>query len=81
MRALGFLAFLVVAFLVVIAVIALIDSRATGNHISKKKAKKLQSLVDQLENEATNALQVDQYDLTAHRVADLIRKTNRELNR
>lgn len=73
---------LVMAFVLLIAVgAALSDMWSSRKEGRKKQVKKLQGLMDQLENEAIAAMQVDPYDLTAHRVADLIRKTNRELNR
>lgn len=55
------------------------DSRSSGNSQAKKRLKERERLIHKIEDEVTASLQVDQYDLTAHRVADLIRQSNREL--
>lgn len=59
----------------------IMDSRSSGNHKIRKTLKARERLIHQIEDEVMASIQVDQYDLTAHRVADLIRQSNRELTK
>lgn len=57
------------------------DQRSSGNAKAKKQLAARNKLIHQIEDECMNQIAVNQYDLTANRVSDLIRKNNRELSK
>lgn len=71
---------IVVGLMVVIAAVIIAGSvfRAASVAPRKKKLAKLQALINELENHCLDQIEVEPNDLTAHRVASIIRQSRQK---